>query len=179
VTKATRSSRFPAEDQRLLQEWITAAVGFRRLTGLLLDEVHARTGLTPSSFEVLWILLERDGHSAPMNHLAQRLGFSTAGITKVTDRLAQAGLLQRHDCPGDRRVVLAVLTAAGATAAERARAVLVDAIRELVVTRAGTEGVTQLSDIMAKINPGGGLCPGGTGVDGDATGPTPTRRTRP
>lgn len=154
MTKATRRSGCSTEDQRLLQEWITLYGRFRRVTSLLFDEVQARTGLTGSSFEVLWILLQRPGHSAPMNHLAQQLEFSTAGITKVTDRLTQAGLLQRHACAGDRRVVLAVLTDAGIAAGEQARAVLLDAIRDLIITRTGEDGFTQLSDIIAKINPG-------------------------
>ena len=138
----------------LAGQWLGALVGFRRLNSAMFARVTEHTGLPESSFQVLGYLLHQPGHSAPMSHLARHLEFSTAGITKVTDRLTQQGLLKRHPCPSDRRVVFAVLTADGITAARRAVGVLEQAIRDLVLTHTGDDDFTTLTDIVAKAGTG-------------------------
>lgn len=49
----------------------------------------------------------------PMVELAQRLMITKAGMTKMVDRLEDAGLVRRRASKTDRRVVAVVLTAQG------------------------------------------------------------------
>ena len=67
----------------LLEQWNALQSGFRRLTDEVLRDVETETGLTPSSFHVLWFLLTTPGNSAPMNQLASTLNFTTAVTSGV------------------------------------------------------------------------------------------------
>lgn len=134
-----------AADVALLTQWHSLQSGFRRLNERLLRDIEAASGLAPSSFEVLWVLLAAPEHTAPMNHLSQALGFSTAGTTKVVDRLVEAALVERRPAPQDRRVTLAVLTDAGYRTATEATRVLADGLRRHAVGPLGDEGFAVLS----------------------------------
>ncbi|MGY0058478.1 MarR family winged helix-turn-helix transcriptional regulator [Streptomyces sp. LZ34] len=147
-------SRCPtSDDLALLDQWDVLQSGMRRLTAQLLDDVEAKTDLAPSSFRVLWFLLTASDHAAPMNQLAATLGFTTAGTTKVADRLAEAGLLERHPSPSDRRVTLARLTEPGLTAAVTAALTLADALRKRVVGPLGAQSFASLVDGVGTVDP--------------------------
>ncbi|MYS23043.1 MarR family transcriptional regulator [Streptomyces sp. SID4948] len=128
----------------------------RRLTEQLLSDVEAEGGLAPSSFQVLWFLLTAPGNSAPMNQLTATLGFTTAGTTKVADRLAAAGLLERRPLPADRRIILATLTGAGRDAAVTAATTLAAALRARVVGSLGADGFAELSAAVRSLDPAPG-----------------------
>jgi DNA-binding MarR family transcriptional regulator len=74
----------------------------------------AAAGLPPlSCFELLWAV-ERTPTGRPrMSELAERLTLSRGGITKLVDRLQEAGYLERVSCSEDRRSLRARLTPAG------------------------------------------------------------------
>ncbi|MFC4036217.1 MarR family winged helix-turn-helix transcriptional regulator [Streptomyces polygonati] len=141
------------EDLALLAQWDVMQSGMRRLSDQLLSDVEAEAGLAPSSFQVLWFLLTAAGNSAPMNQLTATLGFTTAGTTKVADRLAAAGLLERRQLPADRRITLATLTDAGRKAAVTAALTLAGALRERVVRSLGAEGFADLSSTLRSLDP--------------------------
>ena len=73
----------------------------------------ARHGLTTAEFGVLEALY----HKGPMllNEVQRRILVSSGGITYLVDRLEKRGLVERRDCPGDRRARLAALTPEGET----------------------------------------------------------------
>jgi DNA-binding MarR family transcriptional regulator len=136
----------------LLQQWNDLQSGFRRLTDQLLCDVLNITGLAPSSFQVLWFLLTIPGQSAPMNQLAETLGFTTAGTTKVADRLTEAGLLERRPQQADRRVILAALTENGRQTATTAARTFARALQERVVGPLGEEQFTSLADAIGGLH---------------------------
>jgi DNA-binding MarR family transcriptional regulator len=136
----------------LLQQWDALRSGFRRLTDHLLCDVANSTGLAQSSFQVLWFLLTTPGQSAPMNQLTETLGFTTAGTTKVADRLAAAGLIERRPQPTDRRVILAALTEDGRQTATTAARTFAQALRERVVGPLGEERFTWLAEAIGGLH---------------------------
>ncbi|MFF3562250.1 MarR family winged helix-turn-helix transcriptional regulator [Streptomyces sp. NPDC002574] len=141
-------------DLELLARWDGLQSGFRRVTDQLLSDVEARSGLAPSSFQALWFLMTTPERSAPMNQLAGTLGFTTAGTTKVADRLTEAGLIERRPCRSDRRVTLAALTERGLEVAATAARALADALRERVVAPlGGTERFAALADAVTAVDP--------------------------
>lgn len=73
-------------------------------------------------FEVLLRISRADGGRLSMGALAEEVGLTTGGITRLVDRMIDAGLVRRVPCPTDRRVYFAALTTAG-------RAKLVEASR--------------------------------------------------
>ncbi len=57
--------------------------------------------------------LAMDEGEVPMTELAERLVITKAGMTKMVDRLEEAGLVRRRPSTTDRRVTSVVLTAEG------------------------------------------------------------------
>jgi MarR family 2-MHQ and catechol resistance regulon transcriptional repressor len=69
-----------------------------------------------SDFGVLEVLLHKG--PLPVNTIGGKLRLTSGAITTAIDRLAEKGLVERRDCPGDRRARLVHLTAKGRTLIE-------------------------------------------------------------
>jgi MarR family 2-MHQ and catechol resistance regulon transcriptional repressor len=71
----------------------------------------ARHGLTGAEFGILEALF----HKGPLllGELQRSLLVSSGGTTYLVDRLVAKGLVERRDCPGDRRARYAALTREG------------------------------------------------------------------
>lgn len=78
------------------------------------DKLLARLGLTPNDVRALTELDVTAGRT--MRSLAEEWGCDASNATWIIDRLEKRGLTERRTMPGDRRVKLVVLTAAGAKA---------------------------------------------------------------
>jgi DNA-binding MarR family transcriptional regulator len=59
------------------------------------------------------LLLHASRQQSSPSQLMTALGTDTAGMTKLTDRLAAKGLIERHQNPQDRRSILIALTQDG------------------------------------------------------------------
>jgi DNA-binding MarR family transcriptional regulator len=82
----------------------------------------AAADLPPLSwFEVLSAVRRSPTGRPRMSELAEWLTLSRGGITKLVDRLQEAGYLERVSCPEDRRSLQAELTSAGARILEEMR----------------------------------------------------------
>jgi len=80
-------------------------------------KVLARMGLTPNDARALSALDVADGRT--MRSLADEWGCDASNATLIIDRLEQRGFAERRGKPGDRRVKLVVLTAAGVKTRQR------------------------------------------------------------
>src|SRR3954470_10282376 len=98
------------ETARALRTWIALARAHMAVARHAAADV-ARHGLTTAEFGVLEALY----HKGPMllNEVQRRILVSSGGITYLVDRLEKRGLVERRDCPGDRRARLAALTTEG------------------------------------------------------------------
>jgi MarR family 2-MHQ and catechol resistance regulon transcriptional repressor len=99
-----------AETAQALRTWIALARAYNAMAQVVSTDV-ARHGLTPAEFGVLEALF----HKGPMllNEVQRRILVSSGGITYLVDRLEKRGLVERRDCPGDRRARFAALTEEG------------------------------------------------------------------
>src|SRR5712675_3155289 len=86
--------------------------------------VLAKMGLTPNDARALSALDASEGRT--MRSLADEWGCDASNATWIVDRLEKRGLAERRAKPGDRRVKLVVLTAAGV----KARKQLLDGLFE-------------------------------------------------
>ena len=77
------------------------------------DEVLPRLGLTPNDSKALHTLDPVEGK--PMRALAEAWGTDASAATWVVDRLERKGLVERRECPEDRRARYAALTPQGET----------------------------------------------------------------
>jgi DNA-binding MarR family transcriptional regulator len=90
--------------QRLFDFIISTAAERNRALG--------KHDLTPNDSRALFALEAKAGRT--MGSLAEEWSCDASYATSVVDRLESRGLAERRPRPGDRRVKLAVLTAAGA-----------------------------------------------------------------
>jgi DNA-binding MarR family transcriptional regulator len=78
-------------------------------------ELGERHGLGISDFEVLARLVEAEQHHARAQELAEQVHLSQSALSRLVDRLARHGLVQRFTCDLDRRGIFIELTDAGLT----------------------------------------------------------------
>ena len=104
------------------------------------------------SYDVLVQLSEAPGRRLRMTELADRVLLSRSGLTRLVDRLARDGLVERQACPDDARGTLAVLTDAGL---ERLRTAWPTHLRGVAahLGRLSPAEVEQLTLLMAKLVP--------------------------
>jgi DNA-binding MarR family transcriptional regulator len=113
---ATRSSRFIhtsllSDEERAL--WHAFVGVHAAIVRQLDDELGAAAGLSLSSFEVLYELIQAPGNRLRMSDLADRLRFTRGGITRLIDRLERAGYVERSSSDDDGRGIEAAVTRLG------------------------------------------------------------------
>lgn len=86
---------------------------YRTLDAVMPNFRHIFTqfDLTEQQWRVLRVLWEKD--QQPLLHLARATLISSPSLVGVVDRLSQRGLVARHRCEADRRVVNIGLTIQG------------------------------------------------------------------
>lgn len=80
-------------------------------------------GIPQTWFEVLLRISRSPDGQVRMGELAQQIALTSGGVTKLIDRMIDAGLVRRLPCPTDRRVHRAALTSQGTDALQRATTV--------------------------------------------------------
>jgi DNA-binding MarR family transcriptional regulator len=110
--------------------WIASYVAHGLICRRINDALEAEGCVSMEIYDVLLNLEEAPEHRLRMSELADRVLFSRSGITRLVDRLEKQGLLERVECPGDRRACHACLTPEGLTAREQAWPVYERVIRE-------------------------------------------------
>ncbi len=86
-------------------------------------ELEAEGVLPLGWYEVLRALEAEPERRLRMHELAEVVGLSRSGLTRLVDRLEGAGYLSREDCSSDRRGCFAVLREKGQEALRRTRPV--------------------------------------------------------
>lgn len=147
-----------AQDDELLRAWFQLYSGMQNATAEMLAKVERGSGLAAPEVHVLWHLHRVPQRRAPMNEVSRLLNFSTAGTTKLVDRLSAMGLVDRRVCPTDRRVILAELTEAGERAATQAAAILADELRDRFLGRLGEQRMNGLIEAVALLAEESGEC---------------------
>jgi DNA-binding MarR family transcriptional regulator len=87
--------------------------------------VAIRFGLTESDIEALEVLL--DAGAATAGRLSELMGLTTGAVTRVIDRLEQAGYVRRVPDPADRRRVIVEVVPEKVAAVEATMARVLDA----------------------------------------------------
>jgi DNA-binding MarR family transcriptional regulator len=121
------------------------------LTKTLDDEMETAVGIPLLWYGVLLHLGRSPGGFRPMNELVAATAFTRGGVTRLVDRVEQAGYVERCPCPNDRRVTYVGLTERGQKLLERASAVHVRGIQEHLVDVLDAAEVAQLDAILAKV----------------------------
>jgi MarR family 2-MHQ and catechol resistance regulon transcriptional repressor len=121
----------PLADERLTTVglFIEAHAG---LTRELERHLERDSGLPVQWFEVLLRLARTPGGQLRMTDLAAQTILTPSGLTRVVDKLEDAGLVRRQSCPSDRRGSNATLTPKGRRRIEAAVPAHLGHINELL-----------------------------------------------
>jgi len=120
------------------------------LPDILDAELQASGGLSFRWYDVL-VHLEEAGGGVPMTEIASRILASKSGLTRVIDRMEDAGLVRRERPPDDRRVVLVHMTPQGDEALQASRAVHRDGIRRHFTEQLDADDLARLQAMMEKL----------------------------
>ncbi len=146
-------------DERELAAWRGLLFAYRNMTAAIDQRLEREHGLALSSYEVLLLLSQAPDNSLRMGNLADLLLLSRSGLTRLVDRLAARGYVERHTCPSDRRGTYARLTEAGRKKFEQARPTNLAGIREQFVSRIETDDLEDLARIWDRIDAGDAPAP--------------------
>jgi len=118
-----------ADEQSPFNAWHAFLVAHAALEPILNRELEAACGLPLRWFDVLTQLHLTPHKRLSMTELASAVLLSKSGLTRLVDRIEEAGLVQRAAAPGDRRSLLIVLTPSGEKTLKRAAPIHEDGIR--------------------------------------------------
>ena len=96
-----------------LNAWGAFLTAHKALENILSRELESACGLPLTWFDALAQLRMAPARRLTMTQLATALLFSKSGLTRLIDRMVEAGLVQRLARPGDRRSLHIGLTGAG------------------------------------------------------------------
>lgn len=100
--------------------WRSYAESAWAMLDILDLEMRAAVGISLNWYDVL-VHVEDVPEGLSMTDIAERILASKSGLTRVIDRMEEAGLVERRRPPGDRRIVLVAVTPAGLELIGRAR----------------------------------------------------------
>lgn len=107
--------------------------------------------ITPQQYNVLNVLASRDeGSGVACQAIGEQLLNRVPDITRLLDRLEQAGLIWRERCASDRRVVRTHLTEAGRAKVQEVREPLHRAIKARFAHMSADE-VRELNRLLLKL----------------------------
>lgn len=128
--------------------WRALARAFVVVPRVLEGELQSRHGLTLTEYVVLANLSEG---SMRLSELADRGAVSLSAISRVVDRLARAGLIERAKCPEDARGCLAVLTDAGAERLRAAEPTHLRGVRQHVLSHLAGMDLGALAEAVGRF----------------------------
>jgi DNA-binding MarR family transcriptional regulator len=135
-------------EQRTWRAWLEV---MRLLPAQLEDRLHERHDLNLTDYQVLVELSEAGGGQLRMTELANRTSLSKSRLSHQIGRMEKAGLVERQDCPSDRRGAFAVITEAGWGLLRAAAPAHVADVRELFVDLMSPEEVATVGRAMGLI----------------------------
>lgn len=138
------------QDAALVRQWAAVVRGVDAVQHGFALQLEG-LDMTLPYFSVLTLLLESDDHRLPMSRIARDLAMTSGGFTKLADRMARDGLIDRRNSSGDRRVVFAALTESGEKRARAAADVYHRYLREQVLPIVPEEDLRTLSEITGRL----------------------------
>jgi DNA-binding MarR family transcriptional regulator len=150
---APTARRIPPERLAVWREFLEVHA---LVVGELEAELDAARELPLAWYDVLVSLSEAPERRLRMQDLADRVLFSRSGLTRLVDRMAAAGYVERVRCEDDRRGTFALLTAVGAACLRDASGVHLRGVAEHFDRHLSDTDVRGLHHAMRKILDGEG-----------------------
>ena len=123
----------------------------RRLTDCLGRELEEAVGIPLVFFDVLIHVGAAPEGRLTMSRLSTDVALTTGGVTRLVDRMVEAGLVERQQCPNDRRSVHVVLTPEGRAVLGRAIAAHIEGIDRHLMAHLDDSDRASLEAALTKI----------------------------
>lgn len=137
----------PSED--MVQAWVRLVRAHRAALGMVEGALKA-AGLPALEWYDVLLELERHGAQRP-RELQGRLLLAQYNLSRLLDRMAAAGLVERRPCAEDGRGQLVAATAAGLAMRARMWPVYAAAIGEAVGARLGEAETQVLAGLLGRL----------------------------
>jgi DNA-binding MarR family transcriptional regulator len=138
------------DDAALVKDWATVVRAVDAVQQAF--SLHLETlDMSLPYFSVLRLLMDAEDRRLPMSRIARDLSMTSGGFTKLADRMARDGLIDRRGSSGDRRVVFAALTDEGLELARRADSAYRGFLREHLLDVISSSELSTLSRISARL----------------------------
>lgn len=149
TVRQTGSTRWLTdEEQRTWRAYLDAT---RLLLQNLDRQLERDSDISFTDFEVLVVLSEADGHGVRMSEIADAMTTTRSGVTRAVTRLVKSGWVRRVPYPGDKRGMVAELTAAGAAKLAEASIGHVAAVRANIFDGLTGEQVRVLGEACGEM----------------------------
>jgi MarR family 2-MHQ and catechol resistance regulon transcriptional repressor len=123
----------------------------RHLTDVLGRELEGTVGIPLVWFDVLIHIGGAPEGRLTMSRLSTDVALTTGGVTRLVDRMVEAGLVARQNCPNDRRSVHVVLTDQGTDTLRRAVAAHIEGIDRHLFAPLNEKDRAVLGAILGKL----------------------------
>jgi DNA-binding MarR family transcriptional regulator len=137
------------------QSWARLVRAYAAIARELDARLSSEHDLTINEYEVLLLLARAEEFRLRRIDIATQLILSPSGITRMLDRLGDAGLVEKAECASDRRVTYAVLTEDGMSRLKAAGRSHDAVIEQLVGARLAKPELKTLTEILERL-PGEG-----------------------
>ena len=138
-------------DPAHLAAWRLLLEAHAQVTELLERELVAERGLPLNRYDVLLNLAEAPGGRLRMQELSASVLLSKSGLSRLVDRMVEAGLVRRERCEDDRRGWFAVLTDQGRSALRRAAPIHLRGIQEHFARYLEPDEVEVLAATLSRV----------------------------
>jgi DNA-binding MarR family transcriptional regulator len=123
----------------------------RRLAYLLGRELEEAVGIPLVWFDVLIHIGGAAEGRLTMSKLSSEVALTTGGVTRLVDRMVEAGLVARENCPSDRRSVHVVLTPGGRATLQHAIGEHIEGIDRHLITPLDDADRVALTVALSKL----------------------------
>jgi DNA-binding MarR family transcriptional regulator len=147
-TDAATTRRLTVQELGVWRSFLRAHAS---IAGRLERDLIADHGLPLAWYDVLLQLAEAPGHRMRMTDLAERVLLSRSGLTRLVDRLAADGLVERAACPSDARGTYTVITGGGLRRLREAAPTHLRGIGEYVAGPLSGEELETLRGLLHKL----------------------------
>jgi DNA-binding MarR family transcriptional regulator len=134
-----------------MKVWASFLQAHAALVDALEAELQDRRDLPLSWYDVLITLAQAEGGELRMQDLARRVLLSKSGLTRLFDRMEQAGLVERRECESDRRGTYAAMTAEGRRVLRRAMPVHGKGVEEHFLSHLTAAEAAAMQSAFGKI----------------------------
>lgn len=143
--------RSPLFSERERAAWGGFLRTYARVEAAVDADLRHQHGLRHGDFEVLLRLRFAPGRRLRLQQLAEGSLLTRSGISRLVDRMVEAGYVVREDALEDGRGAYAVLTDAGETFFNALMPQHIAVVRELFLARLDDRDLADLARIWAKL----------------------------